>query len=62
MSSPGAPQGREASTEGRGKDQQRELGCCLLVGKDSEAVRGDTGAWLRDQMSNLERQETSVGK
>lgn len=43
VSSSGAPQRREASIEGRGKGQQGELGCSLLVGKASEAAR-DTGA------------------
>lgn len=40
VSSPAAPPGREASC----RDQQRGLGCCLLLGRGSEAVGRGAGA------------------
>lgn len=40
VSSPAAPPGREASC----RDQQRDLGCCLLLGRGSEAVGRGAGA------------------
>lgn len=40
VSSPAACPGREASC----RDQQRDLGCCLLLGRGSEAVGRGAGA------------------